>query len=234
MKLAIMQPYFFPYLGYFQLVSAVDCFVFYDDVAFIKQGWINRNRILVNEMPIYFTVPLAKASSNVPINKTLIHQGQYAIWKQKFLRTLEQQYSHAPYFDNVFDLVRKVVAWDTENIASLAIQSVKLCSNYLGISRDFKISSRDFSPAETRGVCRVLDICRMSQADVYVNAPGGKGLYDKAEFEQEKIVLTFLNPQLNAYPQNRKEFLPGLAIVDVLMNCGVDQIQSMLKQYTLE
>ena len=194
-----MQPYFFPYLGYFQLVSAVDRFVFYDDVAFIKQGWVNRNRILVNGTPVYFTVPLAKASSNIPINKTLIHRSQYPIWKQKFLRTLKLQYGHAPYFDNLFDLVEEVVAWDPEDIASLAIRSVKLCSNYLGITRDFKISSRTYPPAETRGVRRVLDICRISQADVYVNASGGKNLYDKAEFDKVDTDLRWAN-----YLQNQE------------------------------
>ena len=229
-----MQPYFFPYLGYFQLISAVDCFVFYDDVAFIKQGWVNRNRILVNGTPIYFTVPLAKASSYIPRDKTLIHRSQYPKWKQKFLRTLKQHYGNVPYFDNVFDLVQKVVAWDPEDIASLAIRSVELCSNYLRMNTDFKISSRDFPSMGTHGVRRVLDICLRSQAKVYVNSPGAKNLYNKTEFDQEKITLTFLNPQLNEYPQTRKEFLPGLSILDILMNCSLDQIQSMLKQYTLE
>lgn len=234
MNLAIMQPYFFPYLGYFQLVSAVDCFVFYDDVAFIKQGWINRNRILANGTPIYFTVPLSKASSYVPINKTLINQTQYPKWKQKLLRTLKHQYSHALYFDNVFDLVQEVLASETEDIASLAIRSTELCSNYLRINTDFKISSLDFPSTGAHGVERVLDICQMSKAHSYVNAHGGKNLYDQAEFEEQNIELTFLNPQLNAYPQTSEGFLPGLSILDVMFNCSFDQIKSMLKQYAFD
>ena len=229
-----MQPYFFPYLAYFQLISAGDCFVFYDDVAFIKQGWINRNRILVNEAPIYFTVPLSKASSNISINKTFIHRDHYSIWKKKFLRTLKQHYADAPHLDNVFDLVQNVVAREPENIASLAIRSVELCSTYMGISTHFKISSQDFPNTGAHGVRRVLDICLNHQANVYINSIGGKSLYNKDDFNGEKIALFFLNPQLKAYPQARKEFFPGLSILDVLMNCSVDQIQFMLKQYTFE
>ena len=212
----------------------VDVFVFYDDVAFIKNGWINRNRILVQGAPLYFTVPLAKASSFRPINKTLIHRGQYLLWKKKFLRTLTLHYGNTPHFAQVFDLVQDTFATDPEDIATLAIRSVERCAQYLGITTEFKISSRHYPSTGTRGTRRVLDVCLKSRADVYLNAPGGKALYNRVDFDREQIVLAFLHPQLNPYPQPSKDFVPGLSILDVLMHCSPERARSMLEQYTVE
>jgi len=234
MKLAIMQPYFFPYLGYFQLIDAVDRFVFYDDVSFIKNGWINRNRILVDGAPIYFTVPLVKKSSNNKINQTKIHQGLFPIWRRKFLKTLEQHYGKAPHFTNVFELVQRILEIDHKNIASLAMNSIILCSNFMRLSCEFGKSSRDFPNMKLGGLDRIFDVCRKSGAKVFVNSPGGKSLYNKEIFEQNNFSLTFLNSRLNPYPQLNEEFLPNLSILDIMMNCSTDEIQDMLKQYSLD
>jgi len=111
-----MQPYFFPYIGYFQLVAAVNKFVIYDDVNFIKRGWINRNNVLINKKSNLFTVPLIKASQNTLINDTKINLKFYNIWKVKFLRSLEQSYKKAPYFTEVYNLIKNVLVLKTEYI----------------------------------------------------------------------------------------------------------------------
>ena len=229
-----MQPYLFPYLGYFQLLGAADMFVFYDDVNFIKGGWINRNRILINAKPVYFTVPLAAASSFVAINKTRVHRERYPRWRLKFLQTLKQHYGRALYFAPVYKLVQETLTLDPGDIAALAIRSIEHCAAYLEIGTAFKISSRDFPPTGGRGLERILEVCCKQRVDVYINAPGGKELYHRDIFERERIQLEFLQPRLNPYPQNTAGFVPGLSILDVLMHNSPHQAQAMLEQYTLE
>src|SRR5690554_3162089 len=134
MKLAIMQPYVFPYIGYFQMVNAVDVFVFYDDVNFIKQGWVNRNRVLVSKKDFLFTVPLHKQNSFVLIKDTLINNNLYSNWKAKFMQTLFQNYRKAPFFTAVFELVNSVLSENQDTISNLAISSIQQISYYLGIT----------------------------------------------------------------------------------------------------
>ena len=234
MKIAMNQPYFFPYLGYFQLIDAVDRFVFYDDVNFIKHGWINRNRILVGGAPIYFTVPLEKISSNKKINQTMIHQSLFPIWREKFLKSLQRSYRKAPHFTKVFELVQRILKIDHTNIASLAMNSITQCSDFMKLTCDFGISSRDFPNMKPGGVDKIIEICRSIGAKTYVNAPGGKNLYTKYTFKKNNISLSFLNPRLNPYPQLKEGFFPSLSILDIMMNCSIDQIQNMLKQYSLD
>lgn len=234
MKLAVMQPYFFPYLGYFQLVNAVDVFVFLDDVAFMKNSWINRNRLINSGYIKYFSVPLAKISSNVSIRDTRIYRPLYLDWKTTLFRTLWHSYRTAPHFASIMDLVQTALAPEPDDIATLAIRSVEQVSTYLGIDTEFKISSRDYRRMGARGVRRVLEICRRSQADVYINAPGGRGLYDRADFVRERVALAFLIPQLRPYPQAVADFAPGLSIIDVLMHCSRKRVRSMLEQCVIE
>ncbi len=216
-KLAIMQPYFFPYLGYFQLIHAVDTFVFYDDVTFRKQGWINRNRILVSGSPSYFSVPLRGASSSVPINQTLVDLEHLPRWRRKFLRTLADTYASSSQRQAVLELVQTVLDAAAPDVASLAQQSVRLCCEYLDLKTRLLASSRAFPHSGAMGVERVLEICRAAGASVYVNAPGGRALYDRALFEREGIALRFLAPQLDSYSQPGGTFVPGLSIIDLLM-----------------
>ena len=234
MKLAVMQPYLFPYLGYFQLIRAVDLFVFLEEVTFIKQGWIARNRILVNGAPVFFSVPLAKASSFVAINETRIHPDLFPRWKRKFLLTLTHHYGRTPHFSEVFNLVQEILDKEPTDIAALAMRSVECCSRYLGIDTEYKLSSRDFPSPGKHGVERILAICRLARSDCYINASGGEALYDRAEFRRMGIVLSILKPHLGFYAQPGTNFVPGLSILDVLMRCSLDQIRSMLHKYAIE
>src|SRR5690554_4605276 len=144
MKLAIMQPYIFPYIGYFQMIKAVDKFVFYDDVNFIKKGWINRNRILVNGKDFMFTIPLEKTSQNNLILESHIKQEVYTEWRNKIYITLEQNYKSSPYYNDTIELITKVFNQNKISISELAIESIKKVSEYLGLNTIFLKSSDNY------------------------------------------------------------------------------------------
>jgi len=229
MKLAVMQPYLFPYLGYFQLIHAVDLFVIYDDVAFIKQGYINRNSILSRGQPLRFTLPVPGASSNRKICE--LH---YAEDAGKLLKTVAQSYARAPHVDRVLPIITEVLESRSRGIAELCLLSYRRIFDYLGLSPDFVISSTlDYDrslPAEQR----LIHLCRKFGADIYINAAGGAALYSRRAFADEGITLGFLQPDLEPYPQPATPFVPGLSIIDVLMNVPPDRVRALLTRYRLE
>src|SRR5688500_2427861 len=199
MRLAVMQPYFFPYLGYFQLLHAVDRFVYYDDVAFIKQGWINRNRMLVQGRPAFFTVPLEDASSFRQIRETRI--APRAGWRKKMLRSFQVSYGRAPFFTSAFSLLQRVLEQDHEDIASLSRASVEAVCDHLDLPVRRVPSSAAYGNEALTAADRLLDICRREGATTYVNVSGGRALYEADAFQQRGIDLRFLSPRPFDYPQ---------------------------------
>lgn len=231
MRIAIMQPYIFPYLGYFQLIAAVDKFILLDDVHYINKGWINRNRLLLNNTIVSFTIPLRKASQNKLIKDIEIsHETK---WQSKLLKTIEMGYKKAPYFATVFPIVYQLLMANETHISSLAHTSLVQVLNYLSISTDIKASSIDYAADHLRGQKKILAICLQEQAKEYVNPIGGALLYDEALFGQHGVQLHFLEAILPAYQQFLPASVPGLSILDVLMHNSVDQIRQMLMQYRL-
>ena len=231
-KVAIIQPYFFPYLGYFQIVSTVDDFVFYDDVNFIKRGWINRNNILVNKQANLITVPLIKASLNKKINEIEVDKSSKNY--QKLLKTIAFSYKKAPYFDVVYNLVEETLAIEEHLISQLAAKSITLVSEYLDLNTNFHFSSQSFN--ETVGFERserLRAITKQLDAVHYINPTGGKTLYDKTEFADNGVQLSFLESELSPYQQLGGDFVRGLSMIDVLMFNDKDTIFQMLKQYRL-
>lgn len=227
-----MQPYIFPYLGYFQLVNAVDTFVFYDDVNFIKRGWINRNKILVNGKEKLVSFPCIQASQNKLINEVEINLEDKAY--SKFLQTLEQAYSKAPNFEVVYKLISNLLKQEHTSIASLAAASCMSLSTYLGLNTKFTFSSEAFSSSKgLEKQNRLIDISKESNSSTYINAIGGRELYSKEDFKKENIDLFFLQPKLSEYKQLSKEFIPGLSIIDVLMMNSKEEVKEMLNQYEL-
>lgn len=233
MTTAIMQPYIFPYIGYFQLIYVVDKFVFYDDVNFIKKGWINRNRILVNESDFLFTVPLQKISQNVLIKNTYINEGDYVVWKNKFLQTVEMNYKKAPYFEVVFELIKNILDVHNSTISSLAIDSIQIISKYLCLETDFIISSQSYENISLERQNRIIDICQQEGTNQYINALGGQELYKKEDFLQHGIKLNFLQTLPIEYKQFKNEFVPWLSIIDVMMFNSPEQIRNLLNKFTL-
>ena len=232
MKVAIMQPYFFPYIGYFQLINAVDYFVFYDDVNYIKQGWINRNRILVNNEAKYITIPLKKLSSFIPIKNIEINP-ELKEYKT-MLKTIEMAYKKAPYFHAIFNLINEVLNKEYKTLAEITIKSVKSCCEYLDIKTQFYVASEDF--ATTKGLERaerLQTICKQLHANQYINALGGQELYSKEDFTKEKIQLQFIQSKAITYKQFGNHFVPWLSIIDVLMFNSKEEVKELLNQFEL-
>jgi hypothetical protein len=233
MSVAIMQPYFFPYLGYFQLVQAVDDFVFYDDVMFIKKGWINRNRILMQGKEFLFTIPLEKQSQNKTIRESTVAWGPE--FPGKFIVQLESAYKKAPQFDQVMPLIRGLLSQQPVSMAELAGQSIELVWQYLGLVKRFHYSSElEDNQAEGRAE-RLIHLTKKLGSSQYINALNGKSLYEKDFFAAKGVDLSFISPSLVPYAQGKSDdFTPGLSMIDVLMWNEPIRIKQMLSNYTLE
>jgi hypothetical protein len=234
MIVGIMQPYFFPYIGYFQLIAAVNKFVIYDDVNFIKGGWINRNNILINKKSSLFTVPLVKVSSNTLINDTKINLKFYNVWKVKFLRSLEHSYKKAPCFTEVYNLIENVLEINENDLISkLAVNSIKNVIDYLQLDTEICETLENYNNKTKNGQERILDICRVEQASQYINPIGGIELYSKNTFKENGIVLNFVKSKPIVYTQFDNNFSPWLSIIDVLMFNSVSDVNKMINQYEL-
>jgi len=232
-RTAIMQPYIFPYIGYFHLVQASSTFVFYDDVHYIMRGWINRNRILNQDRDFLFTVPVAKASRNKLINET--KPAFDANWKEGFCKSLIHSYKKAPFFDDVIDVVMSPFSREYNDITDLAIESILSVYSYLGLQLNFTKSSI-LSP-ETKGIekaDRLIKITKKLGLPNYINAPGGKSLYTKEYFQGKGINLFFVKSHPIQYKQYHKTFVPWLSIIDVLMFCSKSQTIDFMSSYSLE
>lgn len=229
-----MQPYIFPYIGYFQLIKSVDVFVFYDDVNYIKQGWINRNKILVSGKELLYTIPLKDAGSFVTIRETQISQKLFIKWRAKFLRTLEQSYKKAPYFEEVYKIIADVLKIDFTSIADLAYESIIKISNYIGLTTKFVCSSSNYSDTKLLDrESRLIEIIKRNNAVCYINPIGGQDLYKKESFFKNGIELYFIKSKQVIYKQFDNEFVPWLSIIDVLMFNRPDEVNSMLDQFEL-
>jgi len=232
MKTAIMQPYIFPYIGYFQLIQAVDEFVFLDNVNFIKRGWVNRNCILINDEKKLITFPCNKISQNKLIQNTEIDMKSKEY--SKLIRTIKLAYRKAPYYNEVIPIIEKTLQSNFKTISELAIFSVKSVANYLQINTKFRISSLEFNEVKNAMPSdQLIQICKTLNSKKYINAIGGQKLYEKEYFYNNSVDLYFLKPEINSYKQYNKEFVGGLSIIDVLMFNDVQTIQAMLKNYSL-
>jgi WbqC-like protein family len=231
MTLAIMQPYLFPYLGYFQLIAAVDRFVIYDDVSYIKSGWINRNRWMVGGDPAYFTLPVRSASSLRPIGDVRLTEG--AKWAPKLLKTFRQEYGKAPYFTAAFELLERVVTLDEPRVSRRATASLRAVMNYLGMATPLVETSACYRNADLRAADRIIDICRREGETRYVNPIGGRQLYDLTTFAAAGIELRLLRPRPVKYRQFREPFVPWLSILDVIAFNRPDVVRTLLREYEL-
>jgi hypothetical protein len=232
MKLAIMQPYFFPYIGYFQLLNAVDKFVAFDDVNYIKKGWINRNRILLNGAAHPFTIPVLKASQNISIANTMMDPSLK--WREKLIVTMEHAYKQAPYFSEVFPIIEGAILKECPSIASYALNSIEVVKNYLGMDTEIQSTSSIYGNENLKGPNRILDICLKEAATTYINPNGGIGLYDAQQFKNAGVDLQFIFPSEIIYSQQQVSFIENLSIIDVLMFNSKAECNQILNQYKLQ
>ena len=234
MKVAINQPFTFPYIGFYQLVSEVDKFIFYDDVTYMKNSWINRNRILLNGKDHFFTIQLEKASSFKLISDTYIYSNLKTIGKT--LKTFHQAYDKAPYASRVFPIIEGCfnAIREEKRISKIAFISVKSVCDFLGISTQFEFSSEKY--ANTKGLGkkeRLFEILRINNAADYVNLPGGTGLYSKDEFIRHGYRLHFIDRGEIVYKQFGNNFVPWLSMIDVLMFNSAEETKGLLAKRSL-
>lgn len=231
MKIGIMQPYFFPYLGYWQTLNAVDKYVIYDDVNYIKNGWINRNNILLNGQKHLITIPLDGASPFLLINhiKTTPRFNE----KEKLLKTIEAAYKKAPYFDIVFPMVRDVIMEDSCLIINALVKQFKVICKYLDIKTELIVSSTIEKNNQLKAQDKVIHICKLLGGTQYINAIGGQELYSFDDFKKNGLELSFLKTEFTPYKQFKNEFIPGLSMIDILMFNSSQEIKTMLNKYEL-
>lgn len=228
MRVAIMQPYLLPYLGYFQLLHSVDTFVLLDEVAFINRGWINRNRLLVSGAAHLFTIPLAGSSQNRRIQDLRLHPDDRA--RRKLLATIRQAYRAAPEFERAFPLAEAVLLSPEPDLTTLALNSLTLLNDYFGRPVPLVRSSALAGRGAATGQARLIAICQSLGATEYVNLAGGAALYSAADFAAQGLTLRFLEPNLAPYRQGSGAFVPGLSILDVLMHNAPAQVCELVRQ----
>jgi hypothetical protein len=231
MKIAVMQPYLFPYIGYFQLINAVDKFVILEDVNYINRGWINRNRVLINGKPQFFSIPLREASQNKLINEIEIVNDQR--WRVKLIRTLQYNYKKAPFFHDVFPLIEKIILNEELNVSTFIFTSLIDINFYLEIDTFIEHSSAKYNTKHLKAERKIVDICIQEKATTYINPIGGAELYSKQLFKDNNIDLFFLKTEEIIYDQNCETFIPWLSIIDVMMFNSVDRIRVMLDDFDL-
>lgn len=226
-----MQPYFFPYLGYWQLIDAVDTYVVFDDVNYIKRGWINRNLIrLSNGETSYVRLPVAKVSQNRLICEHKLSDFDEA--KATILKTLDFNYKKRPYYSEGMKIVEEVFDTPTSDLAEFLYRQIKVVADYFQFDAEIVRSSQLSNNKDLAAQEKIIDIVKLLGGDVYINAIGGMSLYEPERFAREGIKLMFLNPSLPEYDQGFDDFIPSLSLLDVLMNCSRGEIATMGRHYS--
>lgn len=255
MKLGIMQPYFFPYIGYFQLIHAVDTFMLHDNVNYIKNGWVNRNRLLVRKQDPGFVIAPIRKESKSSYRKIRDARLANEHWRTPLLKHIRRNYRRSPYFPEVYPLLEDILTFDTEFLSELNKKGIIDICRFLDIETPIIADVSSFDELEVRlqqediahrngsndlalqiqarRVVRIVEICRTLGADTYINSIGGKTLYDKATFSDHGIALFFVKARPFTYPQPATTFHPSLSIIDVLMNCGKHKTKALLESYDL-
>lgn len=233
MKLAIMQPYFFPYIGYFQLISATDAFVIYDNIQFTKKGWINRNRILVNGKDEYISLPIKKDSDYLNVVERNLADS-FIDEKLKMLRRITESYRKAPEFNAVFPVLEAAINTPYSNLFEYIYKTLQHVCGYLDINTPFIVSSTITANHHLKAQDKVIAYCQALGATEYINPIGGLELYSKEIFQQNNIQLSFIKSSEIVYPQYKNEFVPWLSIIDVMMFNSKEKIQQYLAgSYTI-
>lgn len=230
MKLAIMQPYFMPYIGYFQLINAVDVFVVYDNIQFTKKGWFHRNRILVNGKDKMFSVPLKKDSDYLDVAQRELADS-FENESKKIIRKIQDSYRKAPYYKEVMPLVEECFQRGSGNLFDFIHTSLKLLTQFLQIDTKIIISSSIDIDHTLKSQDKVLAICKKLNADIYINAIGGQDLYVAEAFRTKGIELRFTKTKPVKYKQFDNEFVLSLSIIDVMMFNSKENIKNYLDCY---
>ena len=224
-----MQPYLFPYPGYFQLIHAVDAFVVYDDVNYINRGWINRNNILERGQARRFTLEVSGASQNRRINEIGVGGN-----RPRLLKQLQHAYAKAPQFGDVFPLLETVLLHDEPNLARFLANGLQRVCDYLELQPAWYMSSAITIDDGLRGEDRILALCESLGATHYINLPGGRDLYAAEHFGRKGIRLSFIEPEPVEYAQFGDAFVPNLSVIDLMMFNDRQRCREILAGYRLD
>ena len=226
-----MQPYFVPYIGYYQLIQFVDVFVVYDNIEYTKKGWFSRNRILKNGEPELISLPLAKGPDNAHVLDRFLADTFHNKDKIKLKNKIQELYRKAPYFNQTIAVINTIFESESNNLFEFIFNSLKITTNYLQITTPMVRSSLIDIDHSLRSEDKVLAICDFLKADQYVNPIGGLNLYSRDRFKQKDIELSFLKANNIIYSQNiAHPFVPFLSIIDVMMYNPLDNIVEFLNQ----
>jgi hypothetical protein len=223
MKVAIMQPYFLPYIGYFQLIAAVDLFIVYDNIQYTKKGWINRNRMCRNGEAVIFSLPLKSASDGLNVRERELAAD---FRRDKLLNQIKGAYQRAPHFATVFPLIERIVRFDENNLFNFLHHSITAICDYLTIRTQIRISSSIAADHSLKSQGKVIALCRAAGALTYVNASGGVDLYSREDFRSQGIDLKFIRSKPFEYRQFGEGFVPMLSIIDVMMFNAIEDVRS--------
>jgi hypothetical protein len=232
MKVAIMQPYFLPYIGYFQLMSAVDEFMVYGDLQFTTSGWIRRNRILLDGSDFFISLPIEKAPHLLNIRERRLSD-TFPRERQKILGRIETAYHKAPFFKSTMPIVEQCLDCVEQNLFDFILHSILTVRRCLDIRTKIRLSSEMPDSHPLKGKHRAISVCRALSADHYINAIGGTKLYDKNEFADEGIRLSFIQSKSISYAQFGNSFVPNLSIIDVMMFNPLGRCREFLDMYEL-
>ena len=228
-----MQPYLFPYIGYWQLINAVDTFVIYDNIQFSKKGWFHRNNFLMNGKKTLFTIPLKKDFDNLDvIDRYLSDDSEKQI--NKIVAQMKNNYKKAPYYSDVFPLIEAVFMNQEKNLFCYIYHSIEMICDYLGIDTKIVKSSTIDIDHNLRSQNKVIAINKSLNSIKYINLIGGTELYDVKSFNKEEIELKFLESEVSKYKQFNDEFIPYLSIIDVMMFNSKEKVKNMLEKYKLK
>lgn len=231
-RIAIMQPYFLSYIGYFQLINAVDEFIIYDNIEFTKKGWINRNRILVNGIDAIISLPLKKDSDFLHVNERYLADN-WEVERIKMLNRISESYRKAPYFNKIYPILEKCIMYDDRNLFNFILNSLQYLMQYLSINTKLIVSSSIPINHQLKSAEKVKAICNLRGAETYINPIGGIELYDKDDFKKNNLELKFIRSNNINYNQFNNEFIPWLSIIDVMMFNSLNEIKSYMSKYEL-
>lgn len=232
MKIGIMQPYFLPYLGYFQIMKACDKYVVYNNIKFTKKGWIHRNRMLLNGKDAMFSLPLKSDSDFLNIDQRSLAEG-FEKERNKILGQIKSAYGKAPQFKTVYPIIESIFNYTDVNLFGYIFNSINTIKDYLQIDTPLVVSSSIDMDHELKSKFRVMEIVKRLGGDTYINPIGGMELYDKQEFADNGIALHFHKMQSVVYPQFNNEFLPYLSILDLMMFVERETLVGYLDRFDL-
>ena len=230
MKLGIMQPYFFPYIGYWQLINYVDTFIIYDNIQYTKRGWFNRNRYLLNGKDALFSINLKSGSDKLNVDAREISP---VYNREKLMLKFQNAYHGAPYIDIILPMICEIIRFPDNNLFGYLFNSITRICDYLGIKTKILISSQVDINHSAQAEDKVVAFCKKMHASTYVNLIGGVKLYSNTRFAKENLELKFLEADFVKYRQFDNEFVPFLSVIDVMMFNSREETMTMLNQFSL-